>query len=208
MSYFHISRLKTHIWFMLGISLLIGGLTACKSDPQPATTPSQSQTTSKTTNKTTATIKPTVENKVGHQQVNEFKSFVDQYEKIRILLAADQLTQSAQSALTLSKNLQNFLNEAKNKQHSLKSIIQDMMQAGTHMHQSKTADEQRKFFGDMSKAFLHIMQTYPQLKEGWHVFMCPMAQGYAKWAQIPPVMANPYMGKRMLKCGSASNWTP
>ena len=30
-----------------------------------------------------------------------------------------------------------------------------------------------------------------------------MVNGYKRWVQLQPTMANPYMGKRMLVCGVA-----
>jgi hypothetical protein len=35
-----------------------------------------------------------------------------------------------------------------------------------------------------------------------------MAEGYQKWVQVSSEMANPYMGKKMLKCGSEATWIP
>jgi hypothetical protein len=35
-----------------------------------------------------------------------------------------------------------------------------------------------------------------------------MARGYQKWVQTGDDMANPYMGKRMLKCGGKVKLEP
>ncbi len=64
----------------------------------------------------------------------------------------------------------------------------------------------RKQFGEVSKEIVALVAEMPALQEGRHVFVCPMAQGYQKWVQREEKMANPYMGKKMLECGSASEW--
>jgi membrane fusion protein, copper/silver efflux system len=33
-----------------------------------------------------------------------------------------------------------------------------------------------------------------------------MAEGFEKWVQTSEEISNPFMGKRMLACGSASTW--
>ena len=38
------------------------------------------------------------------------------------------------------------------------------------------------------------------------MFACPMVQIYQKWVQREEKMATPYMGKKMLECGSANEW--
>ena len=64
----------------------------------------------------------------------------------------------------------------------------------------------REQFGEVSKELVTIIAQTPALQEGRHVFTCPMAKGYQKWVQREAKMANPYMGKKMLECGSASDW--
>ncbi|MCB9756702.1 MAG: DUF3347 domain-containing protein [Myxococcales bacterium] len=64
----------------------------------------------------------------------------------------------------------------------------------------------RKQFGEVSKEVVKLIAETPALQEGRHVFACPMAQGYQKWVQREEKMANPYMGTKMLECGSASEW--
>src|SRR5690606_34542035 len=59
----------------------------------------------------------------------------------------------------------------------------------------------RKAYGDVSKHVMGLLVAFPSLTEGRVVYECPMATGYQKWVQPATVMANPYMGQRMLKCG-------
>jgi len=60
----------------------------------------------------------------------------------------------------------------------------------------------RLSFGELSKAYLTWLAAEPERGKGLHAFRCPMAQGYKKWVQVDSAMKNPYMGKRMLECGS------
>ena len=61
-------------------------------------------------------------------------------------------------------------------------------------------------FGEVSRAFVALLRAAPALQAGRHLFHCPMAQGFPKWVQTTEKMANPYMGKAMLECGSERPW--
>lgn len=67
-------------------------------------------------------------------------------------------------------------------------------------------DGVRKGFGEVSRAFVALLAADPALAAGLHVFKCPMAQGYQKWVQSDPKLANPYMGSQMLTCGSETDF--
>jgi len=69
------------------------------------------------------------------------------------------------------------------------------------------ADEVRKSFGELSRHVVALVASVPRLQQGRFVFSCPMAQGYQKWVQTKAQLDNPYMGTRMLACGSASDWS-
>ena len=69
------------------------------------------------------------------------------------------------------------------------------------------ADAVRKAFGELSQRVVTLLVAVPALRQGRFVFRCPMAQGYQKWIQSSGTIDNPYMGKKMLTCGSASDWS-
>ncbi|HET9450698.1 MAG TPA: efflux RND transporter periplasmic adaptor subunit, partial [Aggregicoccus sp.] len=46
----------------------------------------------------------------------------------------------------------------------------------------------------------------PRLQEGWALYSCPMTKGFNRWVQAPGPLSNPYMGERMLACGSGAEW--
>lgn len=68
------------------------------------------------------------------------------------------------------------------------------------------ADAVRKAFGELSRGVVALVSAVPSLQTGRYVFECPMAQGYKRWVQVSADMANPYMGKAMLKCGAPRTW--
>lgn len=61
----------------------------------------------------------------------------------------------------------------------------------------------RLAYGELQKSLVAVIAGDATLQAGRFLFECPMARGYQRWVQLAPKMANPYMGKRMLECGSA-----
>jgi Cu(I)/Ag(I) efflux system membrane fusion protein len=61
----------------------------------------------------------------------------------------------------------------------------------------------RLAFGELSRGVVAVVAADNALQTGRFLFECPMARGYQRWVQTAPAMMNPYMGKRMLDCGSA-----
>jgi hypothetical protein len=59
----------------------------------------------------------------------------------------------------------------------------------------------RLSFGELSKNVVALIVGTPGLRNGRHLFLCPMATGYQKWVQTSATLENPYWGKRMLTCG-------
>ena len=60
----------------------------------------------------------------------------------------------------------------------------------------------RLAFGELSRGVVAVVAADTALQVGRFLFECPMAKGYQRWVQLAPSMMNPYMGKRMLECGS------
>jgi len=57
-------------------------------------------------------------------------------------------------------------------------------------------------FGDLSRGVVAATAADVTLQPGRFLFECPMARGYQRWVQLEEKMANPYMGLRMLACGT------
>jgi Cu(I)/Ag(I) efflux system membrane fusion protein len=72
---------------------------------------------------------------------------------------------------------------------------------------AKKLEDARAHFGEVSQVLVGLAEGDARLREGWHVFQCPMEKGFNKWVQRSPDMENPYMGPRMLACGTQAPWT-
>lgn len=63
--------------------------------------------------------------------------------------------------------------------------------------QSSSLDQARAGFKPLSAEIIKLAEGKP----GFHVMTCSMAGG--DWLQADTTVANPYMGKAMLRCGGA-----
>lgn len=129
---------------------------------------------------------------------------LDAYEDVRVKLAADQIAEAvkASAALAAAADGAGASAKAETKPH-----VEALAKAAKELSgkDAANADDVRKQFGEVSRALMALLAADPSLAEGRHAFECPMAQGYKKWVQASADMANPYMGKRMLKCGSTTS---
>ena len=64
----------------------------------------------------------------------------------------------------------------------------------------------RLAYGELNRLLIALAAADPRLQEGWHVFRCPMAEGFKKWFQRSPTLENPYMGQAMSTCGGSTAW--
>jgi hypothetical protein len=66
----------------------------------------------------------------------------------------------------------------------------------------------RQAFGQVSKHLLAVLGAMPETATRYHVFECPMADGFKRWVQPHAALENPYMGSEMLACGSKVDAQP
>ncbi len=64
----------------------------------------------------------------------------------------------------------------------------------------------RLAFGELNRYLIALAAADPRLQESWHVFRCPMADGFKEWIQRAPALENPYMGQSMPTCGGSTTW--
>lgn len=130
------------------------------------------------------------------------------YENVRARLANDDVTglgDDLQKLETAATQAASAATSAAAAQAALRSIAGA---AKTLRDVNKSnADEVRRTFGELSRHLVALLVLAPRLQSGRFVFQCPMAQGYQKWVQTKSQVNNPYMGTRMLTCGSASDWS-
>jgi Cu(I)/Ag(I) efflux system membrane fusion protein len=60
----------------------------------------------------------------------------------------------------------------------------------------------RLAFGGVSEKLIAVLEAEPAYAKDLHTFECPMAKGYKLWVQPDPKLENPYMGQKMLSCGT------
>lgn len=127
------------------------------------------------------------------------------YEKIRKLLADDRGAGVPAAARAVAKHARAAAPAAPAPSKGHLSKIASAADALAKTSESDL-EKLRKRFGEVSRQLVALVAAEPSLAKGRHVFYCPMAKGYHKWIQPTADLANPYMGKRMLKCGSKTNW--
>ena len=132
------------------------------------------------------------------------KKTLKDYEAIREALAADRLNDVAGIATRLEASAEAAKKEAP---PDVTSRLNEMKSATANLKAGGDADAPRKTFGDLSRAVVSLLVEHRALSKNRYIFECPMAQGYKKWIQTKKELENPYMGGRMLKCGSASKWS-
>lgn len=176
--------------FVLGLCLALG---SCKDKDQtkPADTsaPPATATASPPANKD---IAPPV------------RTALAEYESIRKLLAADETNGIADAA----NKLATAATEAeKSATGDAKVQLGALARAAQALAAEKgDIDALRKAFGEVSKPLVALLASDPALRQGQHLFECPMAVGYKKWIQPSDKLENPYMGKKMLACGGPTDW--
>ena len=132
---------------------------------------------------------------------------LDAYEQVRAALARDAIAEAiaaGKAIATAASEMQASASDA------LKPKLDAVGKAATAFAAASAsdADATRKAFGEVSRAVVALVDAEPTLKQGRHVFECPMAQGYEKWVQVSDKINNPYMGSSMLTCGAQSTWGP
>ncbi len=70
---------------------------------------------------------------------------------------------------------------------------------------TKSLEDARKAFAALNQDFVPLIGADARLTTGLHVFECPMFD-HARWLQRGNTANNPYMGSKMLTCGTASSF--
>ncbi|WP_174259197.1 efflux RND transporter periplasmic adaptor subunit [Myxococcus xanthus] len=128
------------------------------------------------------------------------------YEGARALLAQDAVEGLAARAGELKAALQQAAEATQGDGTPLKAWLQQGADGASHLAAAKDAEAARQHFARVSEALIALAFADPRLQEDWHVFECPMVDGVNQWLQREPKLENPYMGRRMLACGTTSEW--
>ena len=124
------------------------------------------------------------------------------YEDCRALLAADKREGIAECAKAMSDAAKAAASSAS---EGAKEPLASIASAADALAAAADADDLEKIralYGEVSKPVVAMLTAIPEAAKDYHVFECPMAKGYKRWAQADKKIANPYMGTKMLECGS------
>ncbi len=121
------------------------------------------------------------------------------YESCRALLADDK----GAGVSVCAKAIASAANDSKAPE-AAKPHMTQIAAAAKRLAVAKATDiaAVRLSFGGVSKSVVAMLGAIPGAADKYHVFECPMAKGYKRWVQVDKKMANPYMGKAMLTCGT------
>lgn len=141
------------------------------------------------------------EGEADDDAVAAVKSVMDPYERCRALLAGDTAEGIDSCAQDIAKAAEAGAGDVS---EGAKKPMADLATAAQELAGAPKDDlaAVRLAFGDVSKAAVALLSAAPSAAVDYHVFECPMAKGYKRWAQTSAEMANPYMGEKMLQCGS------
>jgi hypothetical protein len=123
------------------------------------------------------------------------------YEQCRSLLAADKAEGVAECASAIAAAAGAAEGSAP---ESAKAHLGAIKTAADALAKAPADDIEatRQAFGEVSKPVVALLTAVPEAAKDFHVFECPMAKGYKRWVQPEAKLANPYMGSKMLECGT------
>ncbi len=138
--------------------------------------------------------------------LGELRAALAPYEQIRATLAGDATAGLGPAATRVATAL-DAAHGDEGVPASVASVLESGATAARQLAEERDLEGARQRFGEISGALVAAAEADPRLQQGLHVFRCPMAQGFQKWVQPSGTLENPYMGSRMLTCGSESDWT-
>jgi hypothetical protein len=135
----------------------------------------------------------------------ETYKLLDSYEEARKLFVSDNIVGLEQHCDTIIKIAKQAEFAAPDNLKPKYTIVADKAKA---LKKSKQDDLEgaRQDFGYLSKAIIEILKEEPSLQTEVYLFECPMAQDYKYWIQKSKSINNPYMGQKMLECGSTASF--
>lgn len=128
------------------------------------------------------------------------------YEQIRVLLAKDSSEGLDGQAAQVKAALELVSSRAPDLPAAIENELAAAIRAAEALGRATDAAQARQPFGELSQHLLLLAGADLRLREGLHIFQCPMTEGFQKWFQQTPRLENPYMGQRMPECGVRSEW--
>jgi hypothetical protein len=114
----------------------------------------------------------------------------DNYMKVQLALAQDELTGVADAGRSMAKAVQG---------DPEKSLPSGVAQQSEALTEAKDLAAAREAFKSLSESLIAFTKGQKGAAETYRVAYCPMAK--ASWLQTGATVLNPYMGKAMMHCG-------
>jgi Cu(I)/Ag(I) efflux system membrane fusion protein len=154
----------------------------------------------------TSTAAPAVAHSFGADGRASVLAALDAYEAIRAALAGDSMSGVAAASQLVAAALREAVAAEAGAPDAVRNHLARGADAAAALAASTSIDEARKRFSDVSEHVVALAAADPELRNGRHVFECPMWEGFSQWVQPSDALANPYMGQQMLTCGSEQPW--
>lgn len=119
------------------------------------------------------------------------KSVYDRYVKIQTALAADSSKDVAANATAIARAIRS---------DTMKTLSPKVAQQAEALAKASNLESEREAFKPLSQSLIEYLGANPAAAAQYVEVYCPMAK--AGWLQTGTPIANPYMGKSMLRCGS------
>jgi membrane fusion protein, copper/silver efflux system len=144
--------------------------------------------------------------RLSDETVEELKSALGAYEQIRLLLVNDTIEGLAAHAAHLAASLRAARELGPPAGSPLAIHIELATASADALGLSETIEVARRHYQDVNEHLIPVVGSISRVREGWHVFSCPMVEGFNQWMQPSEGIENPYMGQSMLTCGSSEIW--
>lgn len=132
---------------------------------------------------------------------------LEAYEELRNLLAQDTADGLSAPGNRLAAALHAGHSGLGDAPEDVKQRFVAAADAASELGKPTSLDAARSRFSSLSEAVVSIVASDARLAKERHVYECPMVSGaFNKWLQTGERLENPYMGKKMLTCGSESTW--
>ncbi len=188
---------KALIHLALGTAVLGSACSKDKSEPAEKT---KAPETAKAIPEVPTKTNPKVKKPVANTDQSFAADLMFAYEECRERLARDSTEGIGQCAEDIAARAKMADETAPDAAHASIAQIIVAAEAMQKLEGEDIADI-RLAFGEVSKATVAMLTAAPEAAKSYHVFECPMAKGYKRWAQPGSRLENPYMGKKMLSCG-------
>lgn len=132
-----------------------------------------------------------------------YQSVLAPYEKARAALAGDSVGALAQTGADLEAAAMQLSATAPVEQ---RPHLAALATAASKLKTQTEIEAARLAFGEASKPVVLLLAADAAAQKPYFVMECPMVKGYQKWVQLDDRINNPYMGAKMLECGSKSSW--